>query len=190
MLASLASAQTITFFSIFGGSGTDRGLSIASDGSYIYITGHSTSFSGTRDAILTIFRASDNSHLCSVRIDLGGEEFGYFVGVSGSQILVIGQTNVGRNPRNIFIARFNFVGDCSSLLSPLIRVYDLGGDENVRGGTIDGGAGYVTGYIASQGPFLMRFNVASLDAEWAVVWNTGNTGDRAWSRVVLCVIKK
>jgi hypothetical protein len=185
MLASLASAQTITFFSIFGGSGIDRGLSIASNGSYIYITGHSTSFSGTRDAILTIFRASDNSHLCSVRIDLGGEEFGYFVGVSGNQILVIGQTNVGRNPRNIFIARFNFVGDCSSLLSPLIRVYDLGGDENVRGGTIDGGAGYVTGYIASQGPFLMRFDIASLDAEWGVVWNTGNTGDRAFSATTL-----
>jgi hypothetical protein len=185
MLTSLASAQTITFFSIFGGSGTDRGLSIASDGSYIYISGHSTSFSATRDAILTIFRASDNSHLCSVRIDLGGEEFGYFVGVSGSQILVIGQTNVGPNSRNIFIARFNFVGDCSSLLSPLIRVYDLGGDENVRGGTIDGGAGYVTGYIASQGPFLMRFNVASLDAEWGVVWNTGNTSDRAFSATTL-----
>jgi hypothetical protein len=185
MLTSLASAQTITFFSIFGGSGTDRGLSIASDGSYIYISGHSTSFSATRDAILTIFRASDNSHLCSVRIDLGGEEFGYFVGVSGSQILVIGQTNVGPNSRNIFIARFNFVGDCSSLLSPLIRVYDLGGDENVRGGTIDGGAGYVTGYIASQGPFLMRFDIASLDAEWGVVWNTGNTGDRAFSATTL-----
>jgi hypothetical protein len=185
MLTSLASAQTITFFSIFGGSGTDRGLSIASDGSYIYISGHSTSFSATRDAVLTIFRASDNSHLCSVRIDLGGEEFGYFVGVSGSQILVIGQTNVGPNSRNIFIARFNFVGDCSSLLSPLIRVYDLGGDENVRGGTIDGGAGYVTGYIASQGPFLMRFNVASLDAEWGVVWNTGNTSDRAFSATTL-----
>jgi hypothetical protein len=168
MLASLASAQTITFFSIFGGSGTDRGLSIASDGSYIYISGHSTSFSGIRDFILTIFRASDNSHLCSVRIDLGGEEFGYFVGVSGNQILVIGQTNVGPSTRNIFIARFNFVGDCSSLLSPLIRVYDLSGDENVRGGTIDGGAGYVTGYIASQGPFLMRFNVSSLDAMWGV----------------------
>jgi hypothetical protein len=185
MLTSLASAQTITFFSIFGGSGTDRGLSIASDGSYIYISGHSTSFSATRDAILTIFRASDNSHLCSVRIDLGGEEFGYFVGVSGNQILVIGQTGAGPNSRNIFIARFNFDGDCSSFLSPLIRVYDLGGDEFVRGGTIDGGAGYVTGYIRSQGPFLMRFDIASLDAEWAVVWNTGNPGDQAFSVTTL-----
>jgi hypothetical protein len=185
MLTSLASAQTITFFSIFGGSGTDRGLSIASDGSYIYISGHSTSFSATRDAILTIFRASDNSHLCSVRIDPGGEEFGYFVGVSGNQILVIGQTGAGPNSRNIFIARFNFDGDCSSFLSPLIRVYDLGGDEFVRGGTIDGGAGYVTGYIRSQGPFLMRFDIASLDAEWAVVWNTGNPGDQAFSVTTL-----
>jgi uncharacterized membrane protein len=55
----------------------------------------------------------------------------------------------------------------------------------VRGGTIDGGAGYVTGYIASQGPFLMRFDIASLDAEWAVVWNTGNPGDQAFSVTTL-----
>ncbi len=193
MLMGSAGAQIITFFSIFGGSSIDRGLFIASDGTYIYITGHTLSFSSPteRDALLSVFHGTTNAHLCSVRIDLGPsteEDIGYFVDVKvvggTTNIFVIGKTVAGPNPDNVFIARFTFDGTCTSLLSPAIAVYDLGGDEEVRGGAIGDTVGYVTGYVTGSGSFLLQFDLSTLDANWARGFAV-SSGDRAFAATIL-----
>jgi hypothetical protein len=76
MLFPTALGELTSFKLIYGGSGLDAARDIYADSSGIYMVGVTSSFGGNPpNAYLTIFN-TDNTHRCSVAVDLTGNEEG------------------------------------------------------------------------------------------------------------------
>jgi hypothetical protein len=88
-----ANAAVVTF----GGSNPDFARGIFVDSNHIYVVGETNSFGpNTPNLFLSIFRL-DNSHKCSVAVDLGSGivERGWKVVAYGGNVYVSGDTNYG-----------------------------------------------------------------------------------------------
>jgi len=71
-----ANAEVVTFRRLFGGSNQDFARGIFVDSNHIYVVGDTESFGpNTPNLFLSIFNL-DNSHRCSVAVDLGSFESG------------------------------------------------------------------------------------------------------------------
>ena len=118
----VANAAVVTFRQLFGGSNPDFARGIFVDSNHIYIVGETNSFGpNTPNLFLSIFRL-DNSHKCSVAVDLGSgfyERAWKVVAYSG-YVYVSGDTNYGANPSNVLVVKFDT--NCNVLGA---AVYDI-----------------------------------------------------------------
>ena len=136
----VANAAVVTFRQLFGGPNLDLARGIFVD-SHIYIVGETDSFGpNPPNLFLSIFRL-DNSHKCSVAVDLGS---GYYerarkVVAHGVNVYVVGDTNYGGNP-NVLVVKFDT--NCNVLGA---AVYDVDGTDLPFGLTIspDGSTLYI-----------------------------------------------
>jgi hypothetical protein len=115
----VANAAVVTFRQLFGGSNPDFARGIFVDSNYIYIVGETNSFGpNPPNLFLSIFRL-DNSHKCSVAVDLGVFERAWRVVAHGGNVYVSGDTNYGGNP-NVLVVKFDT--NCNVLGA---AVYDI-----------------------------------------------------------------
>ncbi len=170
-------ASLETFRRSFGGSSADmaRGIAVAPDGT-VYLTGWTGSYgSNPPNLYLSIFRP-DNTHFCSVAVDLGGAEIGVALRTHGGKLYVVGVTSSGPNPPNIIATRFDT--NCNL---EILKVMDLGGQETPASIAVEPSSPpnfYVVGSQATMGSVIMKVN-SSLDVVWAKVYKVIGGDDRA-----------
>ncbi|MEM1947557.1 MAG: hypothetical protein QXY84_01540 [Candidatus Caldarchaeum sp.] len=158
-------AEVVSFRRSFGGGDADRAFDIFVDGNGVIFTVGSTSTYGANppNAFLTIFN-SDNSHRCSVALDLGAEEAAKAVTVVGGRVFVVGETSFGPNAPNHFVASF----DASTCGLTGVRLFDIGPDEKISDIALELGpqpSFYVVGRD-SGGAYVAKLN-ATLNVVWA-----------------------
>ena len=176
-----ANAAVVTFRQSFGGSNSDFAYGIFVDSSHIYIVGETNSFGpipfNPPNLFLSIFRL-DNSHKCSVAVDLGVLERGKKVVAHGVNVYVVGDTNYGGNP-NVLVVKFDT--NCNVLGA---AVYDVDGADYPFGLTIspDGSTLYIAGR-STNGAHLLAVITSDLSVAWARRFNFTNpgAGDIAYS---------
>jgi hypothetical protein len=178
MLFPIALGELTSFKLIYGGSGLDAARDIYVDSSGIYMVGVTSSFGGNPpNAYLTIFN-TDNTHRCSVAVDLTGNEEGVGVAVHAGKVYLLGRTSFGSNPPNFFIAVFNAT-TCSFQTSML---YDLGPGEIATGIAVEPAATpafYVSGFGSGiGGSFIMKLD-SSLNPVWTVGYKVRSANDIA-----------
>jgi hypothetical protein len=172
----VANAAVVTFRQLFGGSNPDLARGIFVDSNHIYIVGETNSFGpNTPNLFLSIFRL-DNSHKCSVAVDLGSGIFerGWRVVAHGGNVYVSGDTNYGGNP-NVLVVKFDT--NCNVLGA---AVYDVDGTDLPFGLTIspDGSTLYIAGFSTSAA-HLLAVRTSDFSVAWAKLL-TG-VGDAAHS---------
>jgi len=116
-------AELVAFKRSYGGSGFDEAGDIFVDVSgVIYMVGRTDSFGpDPPNAYLSIFNA-DNSHRCSVAINFASSsERAIALTVVSAKIYMLGETNWGPNPPNIFVSLFDT--NCNHITT---RIYDFG----------------------------------------------------------------
>ncbi|GBC71425.1 hypothetical protein HRbin02_01206 [Candidatus Calditenuaceae archaeon HR02] len=173
----VANAGLATTRLLFGGSGSDDASGIAVDPNYIYLVGTTTSFGpNPPNLLLSIFRL-DNSHKCSVAVDLGGGEQGFKVVARGGSIYALGQTSLGTDPPNILLVKFDT--SCNVLGS---AVYNVDGVDNPFGLAIsdDGSTLYISGYSTSAA-HLLAVSASTLSVSWARLVKVSGGGDAIYS---------
>ena len=157
-----ANAAVVTFRQLFGGSNPDFARGIFVDSNYIYVVGETNSFGpNPPNLFLSIFRL-DNSHKCSVAVDLGVIERGWKVVAYGGNVYVSGDTNYGGNP-NVLVVKFDT--NCNVLGA---AVYDIDGADLPFGLTINPNGLYL--YIAGRstnGAHLLAVKTSDLSVAWA-----------------------
>lgn len=157
------SAEVVSFRRSYGGSADDVTMDIYVDSNGIYTVGVTSSFGpNTPNAFLTIFN-SDNSHRCSVALDLGFAEEARALTVYGGRIIMLGETSFGPTPPNHFVALFDANCNFDSL-----KLIDIGPGEEVTDIAVDPGGGpafYIVGYQIGSGAY-----VAKIDSGFNVVW--------------------
>jgi hypothetical protein len=170
-------ASLETFRRSFGGPSPDmaRGIAVAPDGT-VYLTGWTDSYgSNPPNLYLSIFRP-DNTHHCSVAVDLGGAEIGVAVRPHGGKLYVVGSTSSGSNPPNIIATRFD-----TSCNLEVLKVIDLGGQETPASIAVEPSSPpnfYVVGSQATFGSVIIKLN-ATLDVVWAKVYKVIGGDDSA-----------
>jgi hypothetical protein len=173
----VANAAVVTFRLLFGGSNPDSARGIFVDSNFIYIVGETNSFGpNTPNLFLSIFRL-DNSHKCSVAVDLGS---GYYerawkVVAHGGNVYVVGDTNYGANPSNVLVVKFNT--DCIFLGA---AVYDIDDTDLPFGLTIspDGSTLYIAGFSTSAA-HLLAVRTSDFSVAWAKLFRVTGGGDAA-----------
>jgi hypothetical protein len=178
MLFPAVLGELTSFKLIYGGSGTDNAQDIYADSGGIYMVGATSSFGGNPpNAYLTIFN-TDNTHRCSVAVDLTGNEEGVGVTVHAGKVYLLGRTSIGSNPPNFFIAVFDAT-TCSFQTSML---YDLGPGEIATGIAVEPAAMpafYVSGFGSGiGGSFVMKLD-SSLNPVWTVGYRVRSANDIA-----------
>lgn len=169
----VANAGLDTTRLLFGGSSSDEASGIAVDSNYIYLVGTTMSFGpNPPNLFLSIFRL-DNSHKCSVAVDLGGVEQGSKVVVRGGSIYALGQTSIGTDPPNILLVKFDT--NCNISGS---AVYNIDGIDIPFNLAIsdDGSALYISGRSASAA-HLLAVSAATLSVSWARLVRVSGGGD-------------
>jgi len=173
-----ASAAVVTYRLLFGGPYPDGGSGIFVDSTYIYIVGDTSSFGpNTPNLFLSIFRL-DNTHKCSVAVDLGNgaADRGWRVIAYGGVIYVIGYTDY---PQNVLLVKFDT--NCNVLGA---AVYDIDGGDIPWGLSIssDGSTLYIAGQ-SSFGAHLFAVRTSDFSVTWARRFNFTNpgAGDIAYS---------
>jgi hypothetical protein len=172
----VANAAVVTFRQLFGGSNPDSARGIFVDSNHIYIVGETNSFGpNTPNLFLSIFRL-DNSHKCSVAVDLGS---GYYerawkVVAHGGNVYVSGDTNYGGNP-NVLVVKFDT--NCNVLGA---AVYDIDGTDLPFGLSIspDGSTLYIAGFSASAA-HLLAVRTSDFSVAWAKLFRVTGGGDAA-----------
>jgi hypothetical protein len=178
LLFQTALGELTSFKLIYGGSGFDAARDIYVDSSGIYMVGVTSSFGGNPpNAYLTIFN-TDNTHRCSVAVDLGANEEGVGIAVHAGKVYLLGRTSFGSNPPNFFIAVFDAT-TCSFQISML---YDLGPGEIATGIAVEPAATpafYVSGFGSGiGGSFVMKLD-SSLNPVWTVRYTVRSANDIA-----------
>jgi hypothetical protein len=179
MVAALPSvpASLETFRRSYGGAGADvaQGIVVGSDGT-IYMTGSTNSYGpNPPNLYLSIFN-SDNSHRCSVAVDLGGSEEGSALRLHGGKLYVAGHTSAGSNPPNIVVARLD--ANCNL---EVLKLIDLGGQEVSSSIAVEPSSPpnfYIAGSQTTLGAFILKLD-SSLDAVWAKIFKVSSGGDVA-----------
>ena len=172
-----ANAAVVTFRQLFGGSNPDFARGIFVDSNYIYIVGETNSFGpNTPNLFLSIFRL-DNSHKCSVAVDLGSGilERGWRVVAYGGNVYVVGDTNYGANPYNILLVKFDT--NCNVLGA---AVYDIDMTDSPFGLSIspDGSTLYIAGSSTSAA-HLLAVRTSDFSVAWAKLFRVTGGGDAA-----------
>ncbi|MFZ8857862.1 MAG: YncE family protein [Candidatus Caldarchaeales archaeon] len=170
-----ANAAVVTFRQLFGGSNPDSARGIFVDSNHIYIVGETNSFGpNTPNLFLSIFRL-DNSHKCSVAVDLGGLERAWKVVAHGGNVYVSGDTNYGANPSNVLVVKFDT--NCNVLGA---AVYDIDGTDLPFGLSIspDGSTLYIAGFSASAA-HLLAVRTSDFSVAWAKLFRVTGGGDAA-----------
>jgi hypothetical protein len=178
LLFPTALGELTSFKLIYGGSGLDTARDIYVDSSGIYMVGATSSFGlNPPNAYLTIFN-TDNTHRCSVAVDLGANEEGVGVAVHAGKVYLLGRTSSGSNPPNFFIAVFDAT-TCSFQTS---KLYDLGPGEIATGIAVEPAATpafYVSGFGSGiGGSFVMKLD-SSLNPVWTVGYRVRSGNDIA-----------
>jgi hypothetical protein len=173
----VANAAVVTFRQLFGGSNPDFARGIFVDSNYIYIVGETNSFGpNTPNLFLSIFRL-DNSHKCSVAVDLGSGilERGWRVVAYGGNVYVIGDTNYGANPSNVLVVKFDT--NCNVLGA---AVYDIDMTDLPFGLSIspDGSTLYIAGFSTSAA-HLLAVRTSDFSVAWAKLFRVTGGGDAA-----------
>ncbi len=176
MLFPVALGELTSYKLIYGGSGTDYAQDIYADSGGIYMVGVTSSFGGNpNNAYLTIFN-TDNTHRCSVAVDLGANEEGVGVEVHAGRVYLLGRTTFGSNPPNFFIAVFDT--SCNFQTS---RLYDIGPGELATGIAVEPAATpafYVSGFQSGNGAFIMKLD-NNLNPVWTVNFKVRGGNDIA-----------
>jgi hypothetical protein len=171
----VANAAVVTFRQLFGGSNPDFARGIFVDSNYIYIVGETNSFGpNPPNLFLSIFRL-DNSHKCSVAVDLGVFERAWRVVAHGGNVYVSGDTNYGANPSNVLVVKFDT--NCNVLGA---AVYDIDGTDLPFGLSIspDGSTLYIAGFSTSAA-HLLAVRTSDFSVAWAKLFRVTGGGDAA-----------
>jgi hypothetical protein len=156
--------EVVSFRLSYGGPADDVTADIYVDANGIYTVGYTTSFGpNTPNAFLTIFN-SDNSHRCSVALDLGANEEARALTFHNNRIYMLGKTTAGSTVPNHFVAVFD-----TSCSLQTINLYDIGPGEEVTDIAVEPAASpsfYVVGYQPSIGAFVEKLD-SSLNVVWA-----------------------
>lgn len=171
-----AEAALVAFRRGFGGPLNDVSRSIDVDGNGIYLVGTTESFGANPpNVFVTIFNA-DDTHRCSVLLDLGGDDRGAAVKSYNNRLYVTGQTDFGPTPPNFFAA----ILDTNCGLQGF-RVYDFGGPETVYDLAVEPSAPpnlYVVGSQSGAGAFVIKLN-ATLHPVWGRMFKVKSGDDEA-----------
>jgi hypothetical protein len=167
---------------LFGGTHSDIARGIFVDSNYIYIVGHTSSFgpnpTDPTNLFLSIFKM-DNTHKCSVAVDLGRgiSERGWRVVAHEGTVYVVGDTNYGANPYNILLVKFDT--NCNVLG---VAVYNIDGDDQPWDLSIspDGSTLYIAGE-SSSGAHLLAVRISNFSVAWAKLFRMIGAGDRVYS---------
>jgi hypothetical protein len=172
-----ANAAIVTFRQLFGGPSPDWALGIFVDSNHIYVVGPTYSFGpNIPNLFLSIFRL-DNTHKCSVAVDLGMEigDYGNRVVAYGGNVYVVGTTEYGTTPSpnlpiNILLVKFDT--NCNVLRA---AVYDIDVRDVPLGLSIspDGSTLYITGRTSS-GAILLAVRTSDFSVAWAKLFNFTN----------------
>ncbi|MEM3111211.1 MAG: hypothetical protein QXG41_08645 [Candidatus Caldarchaeum sp.] len=175
-------AELVSFRRSYGGANNDwtNDIFVDSNG-VVYTVGVTYSFgAGHPNAFLTIFK-SDNTHHCSVAVDIGGSaDEAVALTVHAGRVYVLGTTGFGPNPSNHFIAVFD-----TSCNLQAFKVFDLGGNEEITDIAVEPSPTpylYVVGRQAGFGAYLARIDSA-LNLVWAKFFKV-RSGDDAANAVV------
>jgi len=171
-----ANAAVVTFRQLFGGSNPDFARGIFVDSNYIYVVGETNSFGpNPPNLFLSIFRL-DNSHKCSVAVDLGVIERGWKVVAYGGNVYVSGDTNYGGNP-NVLVVKFDT--NCNVLGA---AVYDIDAtNPDLPFGLFissDGSTLYIAGF-STNGAHLLAVRTSDFSVAWAKLFKVTGGGDAA-----------
>jgi hypothetical protein len=176
MLFPAVLGELTSFKLIYGGSGTDYAQDIYADSGGIYMVGATSSIGGNPpNAYLTIFN-TDNTHRCSVAVDLGANEEGVGVAVHAGKVYLLGRTSFGANPPNFFITVFDT--SCNFQASML---YDIGTGELATKIAVEPAATpafYVSGFQSGNGGFIMKLD-NGLNPVWTVNFKVRGGNDIA-----------
>ncbi|GBC69463.1 hypothetical protein HRbin01_01161 [archaeon HR01] len=157
-------AEVVSFRRSYGGSVDDITMDIYVDSNGIYTVGFTTSFGpNTPNAFLTIFN-SDNSHRCSVALDLGASDEARALTFHNNKIYMLGKTTAGSTVPNHFVAVFD-----TSCNLQAIKLYDIGPGEEPTDIDVEPAASpsfYVVGYQPGIGGFVEKLD-SSLNMVWA-----------------------
>jgi hypothetical protein len=172
----VANAAVVTFRQLFGGSNPDFARGIFVDSNYIYIVGETNSFGpNPPNLFLSIFRL-DNSHKCSVAVDLGVFERAWRVVAHGGNVYVSGDTNYGGNP-NVLVVKFDT--NCN-VLGAAVYDIDATNPDLPFGLSIssDGSTLYIAGFSASAA-HLLAVRTSDFSVAWAKLFRVTGGGDAA-----------
>jgi DNA-binding beta-propeller fold protein YncE len=171
-----ANAAVVTFRQLFGGSNPDFARGIFVDSNYIYVVGETNSFGpNPPNLFLSIFRL-DNSHKCSVAVDLGVFERGWKVVAYGGNVYVSGDTNYGGNP-NVLVVKFDT--NCN-VLGAAVYDIDATNPDLPFGLSIssDGSTLYIAGF-STNGAHLLAVRTSDFSVAWAKLFKVTGAGDAA-----------
>jgi hypothetical protein len=171
-----ANAAVVTFRQLFGGSNPDFARGIFVDSNYIYVVGETNSFGpNPPNLFLSIFRL-DNSHKCSVAVDLGVIERGWKVVAYGGNVYVSGDTNYGGNS-NVLVVKFDT--NCN-VLGAAVYDIDATNPDLPFGLSIssDGSTLYIAGF-STNGAHLLAVRTSDFSVAWAKLFKVTGGGDAA-----------
>jgi len=172
----VANAAVVTFRQLFGGSNPDFARGIFVDSNHIYVVGETNSFGpNTPNLFLSIFRL-DNSHKCSVAVDLGVFERAWRVVAHGGNVYVSGDTNYGGNP-NVLVVKFDT--NCN-VLGAAVYDIDATNPDLPFGLSIssDGSTLYIAGF-STNGAHLLAVRTSDFSVAWAKLFRVTGGGDAA-----------
>jgi hypothetical protein len=172
----VANAAVVTFRQLFGGSNPDFARGIFVDSNHIYIVGETNSFGpNPPNLFLSIFRL-DNSHKCSVAVDLGVFERGWRVVAYSGNVYVSGDTNYGGNP-NVLVVKFDT--NCN-VLGAAVYDIDATNPDLPFGLSIspDGSTLYIAGF-STNGAHLLAVRTSDFSVAWAKLFKVTGGGDAA-----------
>jgi hypothetical protein len=174
----VANAAVVTFRQLFGGSNPDFARGIFVDSNHIYVVGETNSFGpNPPNLFLSIFRL-DNSHKCSVAVDLGSGIFerGWKVVAYGGNVYVSGDTNYGGNP-NVLVVKFDT--NCN-VLGAAVYDIDATNPDLPFGLSInpDGSTLYIAGF-STNGAHLLAVRTSDFSVAWAKLFKVTGGGDAA-----------
>jgi hypothetical protein len=182
-----ANAAVTTFTQLFGGSQGDFARGIFVDSNHIYIVGETGSFGpNPPNLFLSIFRL-DNSHKCSVAVDLGYSERGMKVVAYGGNVYAIGDTK-----GDLLLVKFDT--DCNVLRAAVYNIDRKSGLPSGLSISPEGSTLFITGIFdtigftrmgetvrAEPGYYLLAVRTSDLSVAWAKLFKMAGASSVTFS---------